>query len=223
MVNLSDERDASVISWAANTNYGDDNYLMLTDTENALIGFDISGITPSVSSAKLWVYGHFSAQSGSNVIIRRCLTEFVEMSVTWNNRPSTTDTNSVTGYFPNSTVWRSIDVTDMLNDAIAAGDFFDIDLRTLAGNTFCRSREGSPAPYLEYVVTVPIEYDNIYVDPVNGLDTNSGAIGFPLASLSLAASRVNSFGTVNIKSGSVWSPSDGQIGPTNKSVIYRVY
>lgn len=66
------------------------------------------------------------------------------------------------------------------------------------------------------------EYDNIYVDPVNGSDTNAGTQTYPLASLSLAASRVNINGSVHIKAGSVWSPSS-QIAPTNRPVTYYVY
>lgn len=223
MPTIQTTRDASLKHWAPDVNYGDDPNVSIAglSDEIGLIGFDIDGYA-AVNYAMLYIRGYYAAQPSTLIEIRRCLTEFAEMSVTWNNRPSVTETDLVTGYSPNSTVWRSYNITTMFNAAIASGGgFLDLELRSVNGsNTYATARDcGVPS----YLVINNIEYTNIYVDPVNGSDSNAGTQAYPLASLSLAASRVNANGSVHIKAGSVWSPSAGEIGPTNKPVTYYTY
>lgn len=222
MAMIQTTRDASLKHWAPNVNYGDDPNVSIAglSDEIGLIGFDIDGYA-TTTSVMLYIKGYYAAQPGTLIEIRRCLAKFAEMSATWNNRPSVTEADLVTGYAPDSTVWRSYNITAMFNAAVTAGGgFLDLELRSVNGsNTYATARDcGVPS----YLVITDIEYNDIYVDPVNGSDTNSGTQTHPLASLSLAASRVNANGSVYIKAGSVWSPSS-QIAPTNRPVTYYVY
>lgn len=190
--------------------------------------------SPSGHSPKFWVYlGWNYLHAGDSIFKVSLLASNPDMStVTWNSCPSISATASDTELIPDQGVdgietgvgWYSFDVGDIVtNSGIVTLALYGTQSTTQRSShgAFRDETAGALSPYLElvdYVVS-----DDIYVDPVNGLNTNAGTLSSPLASLSLAASRVNANGTVHIKAGSVWAPSAGQIGPTNKPVTYYIY
>lgn len=181
--NASMGKDALIDSRTAvaNTNYGSySNFASWAWTDNgityarSLIQFDLSGIPANaiITDAKLSLYCNttsdiFQLHSGANAsYLKRITSAWKEDSVTWNNQPTTTDTNQVS--LPESTSqtqnYLNIDVTqlvvDMKNNPARSFGFM-IRLQTEAtyrSLVFASSdhSDSTKRPVFTYTYTIPV-------------------------------------------------------------------
>jgi len=191
--------------------------------EYAFLQFDISGVNkPAIASCILHLFFLWDGE----VFLQRSDDNISTSTTCWNNMPGVYATPVKSGGATSGETWALIDVLDSLQ--AESESYFCVRIRnndsykdwTKIASPFYY--DATKKPYLEIIYT-PVEINNIYVDPVNGSDSNPGTQLLPLASLSLAASRVIASGIINIKAGAVWRSSTGQIAPTNKPVTYYVY
>lgn len=201
--------------------------------EDVFLSFDISAIAGNVSSCKLFFRtdDHEIIEDQEYIYIRSTSADIDINSISYSSLPSLssgyTRFNAGDGErYLGTYTWIENDITQLVNTSFNSLSLrlypTSVDPLPWSVKVGGYGINTSYVPYIE-ITTVGIEYDNIYVDPVNGSDANAGTQTYPLASISLAASRVNANGTVHIKAGSVWAPSAGQIGPTNKPVTYYIY
>lgn len=132
-------KDAFLYERLSNTNYGAhvDFAAMAWTHQGAetqvrsLIGFDLSSIPSNavIDSAKLSLYsynspgnGSHSDRSGSNeAVLRRVTGAWSEDSVTWDNQPTTTDSNQVKLEASTNAIqdYLNINVTKLIQDMVA--------------------------------------------------------------------------------------------------------
>lgn len=120
--------DAVVVEGYPATNYGNDAYLTVGYSSifvwaNTLIKFDLSSYSgATVNSAYIRLYVYDSVGSFPTVIIRiaRNNADWVEGSVTWNNKPVIGESTPITA--PSTYDWWVIDVTGWIQDIVSGAD-----------------------------------------------------------------------------------------------------
>lgn len=105
------------------TNYGNNTTLGIVslDTQRnkrSCIEFDISGAPSTINHVILWLYCYYDSAYTRTHDAKRITSSWVESTITWNNQPSTTDTNkaSRTATSSDSGTWVSWDITNLFND-----------------------------------------------------------------------------------------------------------
>jgi hypothetical protein len=142
LVNPTD--DSYVYESNALTNYGSDTFMYVkTDVgknRNAYLKFDISSV-PSVSSAKLRIYGNASA--ATTLTAYQTSDSWSESSLTWTNK---TAIGSSSGSIPMNTVnkYYEIDVTSYVQSQATGDKVVSFVLKESAGKyTTINSSENS--------------------------------------------------------------------------------
>lgn len=163
------------------TNYGSNTYFYVgwgdgSFFDEGYLQFDTPPFgSSSVVSSKLYLY----RQGGTTVDtlrIRRITSSWVESSVTYNTRPSYTDTN-VTSYSMGSGLgWEEIDITQLTKD-ILDNTNYGLRLTNYAVEVDppwnFRSDNYATTSYRPYVV---IATGDKYVDIATGNDSNDGDV-----------------------------------------------
>jgi hypothetical protein len=129
------------------TNYGSANYMAVrgdgtSKGRNTFLKFTVTGVTGSVTSAKLKMYSVDVTQS---VTAKASNTNWTEGALTWNNQPSTSSTLDTKT--PSATSWVEFDVTTH----VTGNGTYSICLQGSndgAGHTF-DSKEATNDPVLE--------------------------------------------------------------------------
>jgi hypothetical protein len=168
----------------------------------------------------------YTGSGSENFYVRRATSTFVENTVTWNTKPSYTDTNKATTSIAYSIGWHDWTITSMLDDVVNLSlSEFDIYVHTESesGHLGFRSRDYSIAfePYISVVYSL----DDYYVRASGGNDSNSGtswANGW--ATVNKGMVTVPTTKTLHVGFGDYLSePADNTLSPdaSDVDVIYE--
>ncbi|MFA4853644.1 MAG: DNRLRE domain-containing protein [Bacteroidales bacterium] len=190
-------KDASIWDYAPTTNYGTHpdfaasawTWSGTPTIGRSLIDFDLSAIpsNATIISATLSLYYHYSTNttghstlSGSNACwLKRITSSWDEMTVTWNNQPSTTTQNEVVlpASINDTMDYPNIDVTNLISDIYnnpSTGYGMMLMLQTeqyYRSLLFASSGETDPAKRPKLTVTYSINTPSndtcIYIDTCN--------------------------------------------------------
>ena len=198
--------DATLDEIFGNANYGHQptlevQYLSSRQVRRCLMRFNLAASLPSeavIDSARLELYLQASQGAGSvNLVASRVLQDWVEGSVTWNNRPGT-GSPTASGLFGASPGYQSMDVTAIAR-AWHNAPHFGLELRGPgAETTYSRvfdSREGAHTPRLivNYHLPTPTYTlaGRVYAGQVGDESTPLSAVDMEL----YASNDINTLGT----------------------------
>lgn len=167
MVTLNVAKDTYVDKNYPSTNYGTDSDMRVrgADTQSQcqimLVEFDTASIPSgsTINSATLYIYNDGTGGSDEKAYyFNRCMSQFVETTVTYNTRPSYTATNRATTLITgNSAGWESVSIIDLFQDAIDAEQSYlaiYVHGTDLYGNVKCYTREYSSS----YDAYISVDY-----------------------------------------------------------------
>lgn len=217
------EKSTYVFNLNPNNNYGNSVDLHVcgqsTQIMRSYIEFDISNIPSIINSAKLYMYCHTWATSGTRTLnAKRITSAWNEATMTWNSgQPTTTAANMAQTPIAHTEIptWKSWDVANMLSDQ--SGDTFGVQITDndeTAGSTYdwyFYSDDYATASLRPYLLI------NAYYVKVGGNDSLDGlSWANAWATINKAATTVADGSIVHIGFGDyVNEPTPNKIAPQN--------
>jgi hypothetical protein len=155
---LYPSQDTQIAQLMGDANFG--TYTDLTTNWNpetankGLLQFDLSGLTGPVAHMYLNVYHEDNSVLGATFALYQVTSSWDATAVTWNSRPSaeTTPFSSLTINDNNQNVWRSFDVTTMVNAWLSGTTNYGMLLARVDQDNpvaYFKSSESSTVPYLD--------------------------------------------------------------------------
>ena len=179
MVNIYTDNDTTGVETQPDTVQDPDDEIRMTgdlgdvgDRWSGHFGFDISSIVGTITSV-IFHYRISYIRDVGTFRVFRSTSDFDESTLTWNNQPSYTTTNSVDGSYT-GTGWGSIDITNIVNDETSSR--LNLQVYSLLHNQGFRvySKEYSGGTYAPYIAVTYTPFDDYYVRASGGSDGNSG-------------------------------------------------
>lgn len=163
-------KDSYVDQGSPTANYGSGAYMYVRSyyakptfrNARSLVEFDISDIPSdaTIDVATLRLYARYSSASGRTYVVSRITGSWIEMGVTWNNKPTVTTDNEIEVTMVSADNWLEVNVKNMLQDALSDGfvgwrlkDKFENSATSKQG-TFCTKEHATsywrPQLYVEW-------------------------------------------------------------------------
>ncbi len=191
-VNLYVSKDTYVDSIDHTTNFGNDINIYVSTRrqetpsserhDRGLLEYDLSSIPSGavITQAILHVYIYRSPDPDTTIYFKRTTAQFNETTVTWDDQPAHTNTNSTSASWTEAEtwVWKTVDVTNMVKDAWAGATWFgvktfgNLEVFPVNSTSFYHKEGYSGSTYKSYLeVTYLLDK---YVKPT-GSNSNDGS------------------------------------------------